>query len=230
MLAPPPEPSGPQGRRRSSGGGPVRGVIAVSRIRALAHRGASRARRLGLVSSPLRRGTDRFEGWLRVGLVLAFMIAAPLGALGAGQWTSATMTRTAQAQASDYHYVTATLISSAPQVTADTARGTVSWVRARWTAPDGSPRTGEIQAPAGAPAHSTVRVWIDGTGKLTAAPITHAQITGRVITAAILTVVTLLLLLIVVLAVVHRLLERRRMSDWEQSWSAVEPLWTRRLR
>lgn len=202
----------------------------MSGMRALARRGRSLARRWGLVSSPLRRRTDRIEGWLRVGLLAAFLIGTPLAAVGTGQWTAAAMTRTAQAQAANDHHVAATLLPPVPSDSASAARGPVSWVRARWTAPDGSTRTGQVQAPLGARAGSTVWVWTDSQGHLTSEPLTHGQVVGRVITGVLVTVMTLMLVVLIILAVAHRMLERRRLADWEQSWSRVEPLWNRRRR
>jgi hypothetical protein len=40
------------------------------------------------------------------------------------------------------------------------------YVRARWVAPGGIPHTGEILAPVGAKAGSTVMVWVGGSGQL----------------------------------------------------------------
>jgi hypothetical protein len=42
------------------------------------------ARALGLDRNPLRRGTDRAEAWIRIGLLATFLIAGPTAALGIG--------------------------------------------------------------------------------------------------------------------------------------------------
>ena len=60
---------------------------------------AALARRAGLDANPLRRGSDRAEAWLRIGLVLAFLIASPLAAIGLGKLTSAASYSAARAQA-----------------------------------------------------------------------------------------------------------------------------------
>ena len=61
------------------------------------------ARALGLDSNPLRRASDRAEAWIRAGLLVVFLVAGPLAAVTAGQWTMQTIgvqasTRTAAGQ------------------------------------------------------------------------------------------------------------------------------------
>ena len=61
------------------------------------------ARALGLDSKPLRRASDRAEAWIRAGLLVVFLVAGPMAAVTAGQWTMQTMgaqasTHTAAAQ------------------------------------------------------------------------------------------------------------------------------------
>ena len=42
------------------------------------------ARALGLDRNPLRRASDRAEAWIRIGLLVVFLIAGPIAALGVG--------------------------------------------------------------------------------------------------------------------------------------------------
>jgi hypothetical protein len=62
----------------------------------------------------------------------------------------------------------------------------------RWTAPDGTPRTGTILAPPGRPAGAQVPVWLDQAGQVTAAPtagfyrIARPFLAGAAVTSAIL--------------------------------------------
>jgi hypothetical protein len=46
------------------------------------------ARALGLDRNPLCRATDRAEAWIRAGLLVIFLVAGPMAALGAGHWAS----------------------------------------------------------------------------------------------------------------------------------------------
>jgi hypothetical protein len=200
-----------------SGNGPVRRWLAALR------------RRLGLDANPLRRGTDRAETWLRIGLVLAFLAAAPVTAIGLGRWTGTRMASETAAGTAREYPAAATLISGATLISRYPGRST-NWATARWAGPDGTQRTGHVGVPAGARKGSTVQIWTDARGRLRPAPILRAQIASRVITVAGLSAAAVLLLFLTAAGVVHRVLDRRRMRAWEADWTAVEPQWSRRLR
>ncbi|HEY4849731.1 MAG TPA: hypothetical protein VII22_03000, partial [Streptosporangiaceae bacterium] len=103
-----------------------------------------------------------------------------------------------------------------------------AWVRARWTAPDGTLRAGAVQAAAGARAGSIVIVWSDASGTLAGPPIGPAQILSRVITFVTVTSAALAIFLLSVLWLTRRALDRRRLAAWETGWTAVGPQWSRR--
>lgn len=103
-----------------------------------------------------------------------------------------------------------------------------AWVRARWTAPNGSVRVGEVPAPGGTKAGQTVRISVDGAGRETSLPLTSAQIVDRVMAGVVFAPIALAVLLLSVGAVACRLLERRRLSGWEAAWEAIEPQWSHR--
>jgi hypothetical protein len=46
------------------------------------------ARGLGLDGNPLRRASDRAEAWIRAGLLVVFLIGAPMAAVAAGLSTA----------------------------------------------------------------------------------------------------------------------------------------------
>jgi len=98
----------------------------------------------------------------------------------------------------------------------------------RWTTPDGLSRTGEITAAGHAVVGSAVMVWIDETGRLTRPPLSRADVVKHVIGVAVAAPASLALLLGVVGWVTSRVLDRRRLADWEADWSVVEPKWTGR--
>ncbi len=200
--------------------------------RIAARRTAPLARRLGLDANPLRRGTDRAEAWIRIGLVLAFLIGAPLIAWGCGHWAASVAASAAQAQRAGQHRVPATLLRSLPGDSAHPHPTEVSLgsVMARWTAPGGSVRTGYVEAPYGSRAGSTVQVWLDRSGKPAPPLLPRSQVEGWIFMMAVLAPVVLALLLLTVAGFLDRILERRRLADWEHAWSAIEPQWTRRLR
>ena len=93
---------------------------------------ASLARQAGLDRSPLRRGSDRVEAWIRIALVLAFLIAAPLAGGGAAHWAEAVAPSAAHARLAGEHRVTATLLHDVPNSSDYLAPVSLGWVKARW--------------------------------------------------------------------------------------------------
>ena len=127
---------------------------------------AALARRAGLDANPLRRASDRAEAWLRIGLVLVFLIASPLAAIGLGKLTNAASFSAARAQAASERQVNATLLDKVARAADDPLYGASGfvWARARWTAPDGQQRSGQVPAPVGSQAGRTLSIWVDSDG------------------------------------------------------------------
>jgi hypothetical protein len=191
---------------------------------------AALARRAGLDANPLRRGSDRAEAWLRIGLVLVFLMASPLAAIGLGKLTNAASVSAARAQAARERLVTAVLLDKVARAADDPLYGAsgLVWARARWTAPDGRRRVGEVPAPIGSKPGQTESIWVDTAGQVTYPPIGESQIASRVIAVVALTPAALGILLLIVLWLAKSVLDRRRLKDWAAEWSAVEPRWTKR--
>ena len=108
------------------------------------------------------------------------------------------------------------------------ARRELAWTQARWTAPDGRQRQGEVPAEVGSRAGRQVHIWVNEAGDLVYGPIGQGQIASRVIAVVALTPAVLAVILLGAAWLTGRLLDRRRMSGWATEWSAVEPLWTKR--
>ena len=88
--------------------------------------------------------------------------------------------REAQAQRASLHHVPATLLAAAPTWNADAnGEGAAPGVDARWRAPDGQVRTGEVFVLVGAAAGSTVLVWTNQAGQLADPPLGPSQLAGR---------------------------------------------------
>lgn len=202
----------------------------VSVTRTLKRWVAALARRMGVDANPLRRGCDRAEAWVRLGLVLAFLIASPLAAIGLGHLTNDASVRAAQIEAANEQQVVAVLLHRATRNSDDTlySASNLAWTQARWTAPDGRQRTGQVPALEGTRAGSTVRIWVNNIGQLTYPPIGQGQIASRVIAVVALTPAVVAIILLGVGWVIRRLVDRRRLASWAAEWSAVEPLWTKR--
>ena len=194
-------------------------------MRALRSPGSTRlgrlARGLRLDRNPLRRGSDRAETAMLGVLLAAFLAGAPFAAHAAGSWTYATSIREAQVQQATLRQVPATLLQAAPSNISNEAN-------ARWKAPDGQVRTGQIFAPSGAPAGSTVMVWVNQAGQLTDSPLQHSQVTGRADMARALAVAALAAVLGIVGLVGRWALDRRRLTAWDAEWLATEPRWSSR--
>ena len=139
------------------------------------------ARWLGFDRNPLRRGTDRVEGALRLVMIIVVVAVVPATAVAAGRWTDHYVLHQAQAQQAVDHQVTAVLLRDAPATGTPDPYTSVqtAWVPARWQPPGQPPRTGEVLAVAGARKGSTVRTWIDPSGAVTDPPLDHRVISRR---------------------------------------------------
>ena len=186
------------------------------------------ARWLGLTRSPLCRATDRAEGAIRLAVLILLVVAIPVAVIAAGRWTDHQALRQARAQAAADHPVRAVLLGESPGADAPDQYSAVqvNWVPGRWTAPDGSVRTGDVLAPAGALRGSTITAWVDPSGKITDPPAGHSEVVGDVVIATTLTSLGLLFVLLGGQALACRALDRRRLNAWEAEWRAIGPLWT----
>lgn len=182
------------------------------------------ARTLGLDGNPMRRATDRAEAWIRAGLLVVFMIAGPIAAVAMGEWTAHALSPATIAQP---HAVQAVLLQPAadPAARAAAVWGAQVWASARWKSADGAVRTGEVPAPAGAAAGTSVTVWLNAAGQVTGPP----QRGEADFVAAVTGVVTLGAMAFSFLALlwlIQRFLNWRRLAAWEAAWRAVGPRWT----
>ena len=182
------------------------------------------ARTFGMDGNPLRRASDRAEAWIRVGLLVVFLIAGPMAALATGRWTAHVGDAGSDAQS---HAVQAVLLraATAPAGRAVAARGAQVWVSARWESAGGSTRTGEVPAPAGAPAGAVVTIWLDASGRVTG-PQQPGGFADEAVATAVITLIGVALALLVVLRLIQRFLNWRHLAAWEAAWRAVGPRWT----
>src|SRR6185503_606504 len=99
--------------------------------------------------------------------------------------------------------------------------------RARWTAPDGHQRTGDVVTDTAADAGTVIVIWTDVHGDIVdtthgRTPAGAAVGAGLAVTLGVGAVYTSLLL------VIRRTLHRRRMASWQLEWTVVEPRWSGR--
>lgn len=189
---------------------------------------AAMARRWRPDRNPLRRASDRVEAAVVAALIAMFLGGAPVAALAAGQAAASAALRAEHAQAG-WHQVPAVLLKNAPPATQPLSQGSLELlVPASWRAAGGAARTGQVYAPAGARAGSTVPVWTDRAGRLTSSPVQRTDVIGRVALAAALATVAVAAALAVVGLLAHWVLDRRRLAAWDARWARTGPQWTGR--
>jgi hypothetical protein len=183
---------------------------------------------MGLDRNPLRRPVDRAETAIRFAVAVLILTAVPALTVLAGRWAYHAAAAEVRAQDAATHSVSAVLLDAAPAAgDPDPYAGAeVAWVPARWVAPAGPVRTGDVLAPVGAKRGSLVRTWVDDAGNFVQPPPGRSQIVGNVFMAVLLSGLCGLALMFGAEAVSHRLMERRRMRAWAADWRTVAPRWT----
>lgn len=187
------------------------------------------ARKLGLDGNPLRRRTDKIAARLAALLLAVFLIGAPFLSVAAVGWMGHHGAAELRAERS-WHQVSALLLQAAPTRTATGGVLGYYQVLARWTAPDGRPRTSRIPVSAGMAAGRTVPLWVDAAGSPTGIPLNHRLVLADEAFAAVIATVALGIVLLCLAWAGRWVLDRRRLAGWEVGWTAVGPQWTRRFR
>jgi len=185
-------------------------------------------RRSGGVRSPLLRGSDRVERAARVAGLLVFLLTLPLAAwLGAR--SHALGQQVIRVQLATRQPTVAMLTNGAPAASLVAPGGAATpagLVPARWSAPDGTRRSGYLRVAAGTPAGAGVPIWVDRSGRVVNPPRTSGQVARSAVGTGIRTAAAGALLPLLSLAVLRRRLDRSRMRAWDTEWAAVAP-WCR---
>jgi hypothetical protein len=186
------------------------------------------ARRLGFDRNPLRRRTDRIEAAIRLITMILLLTAVPIAAIAVGRQADHLELRQANVQRAAEHEVTAVLLQRAQATGAPDPYTSVqlTFVLARWQPPGRPSRSGQVLATAGAPAGSTVTIWVDSSGAVTRPPPAHRDIAGDVCIAVVVTCLVAGLLLLGSNALARRVLNRRALNAWDADWRATGPLWS----
>jgi hypothetical protein len=171
-----------------------------------------------------RRPTDRVEdlaAWLLLAagllvLVFAGSVAAAVHREGVAR---------ARVEVVQRHQVDAELVVAPAPVSGRYRVGT-----ARWTAPDGSTRTGRVPVTATRPGtDGTLRIWVDETGSLSRPPTTPGQAAQAAVVTFLAVVIVGIALLAGAWAGVRLLVDRSNAARWEREWARVGPRWSRRV-
>ncbi|WP_320784587.1 hypothetical protein [Streptomyces sp. CRN 30] len=175
-------------------------------------------------ANPLRRPVDVVEGWV---LLVAWLVATVGGVL-AGLVTTGFADDVFAEQRAERLPLRAVLLTGTPQRTtaADSDGRTVAKVR--WTASDGTVRTGDTLVPGGLSSGTTVTVWQDTRGALVPEPTRGAE---AAVEAAVFGVAAGLGFSGVAVAAAFAGrggLDRHRIALWHREWESVGPRWTQR--
>jgi hypothetical protein len=185
-------------------------------------------RRIGFDHNPVRRCSDRVEAIVWAGLVVVFLVGAPVVTTVVCHGVYVAGFRAGRTQAPAWHRVSAQVLHVTPMSTAWRHPVQPALLSLRWARPDGSSQTGEVARAGDVVAGGTVTVWTDQQGRLAHPPLPRAQVADQAIRAAVATPVALALLLVAVGGVVSLILDKRRLAGWEADWAVVEPQWTGR--
>lgn len=177
--------------------------------------------------NPLRRTCDRVETYLLAALFLASAAAAPFAARAASSAAYAAALRVQQEQLATTHIVPAVLTQPAGDADNGYSLSGYVPVLATWTSVTGVQRTGQVLAPAGSPAGSTVRVWADAAGHLVNPPLMASQVAGEGQMAAFGAIAGLGVLYLCEAVILRRVVNRRRMAAWDADWVVTAQAWNR---
>lgn len=175
--------------------------------------------------NPLRRRSDIVEGWL---LLAVCGLAVALGAF-VGAATAHGVERNLNERRAERHAVSAVLVQDAPATVSATAgTGGQVWAEVRWTAADGSSRTGSARVEPGTDGGATVRVWLDRHGNVVPAPLDRDDAALQGVALGTATAVGTAVTVSCLGWVVHGRAERRRMAAWDTEWARIGPQWGQR--
>ncbi|GAA3190995.1 hypothetical protein GCM10010451_45980 [Streptomyces virens] len=184
--------------------------------------------------NPLCRRTDLAEAWLALAALLLVLVAAPLTGLLVGRAADDALQRSVRAQHQARHPVPATVVRrlapSPLETDPETASGLEARhrVQARWTAPDGTERTGPAPTRLTDPRPGDrFRLWTDRQGRLVARPLDAATATTHAVLAGVgAALVTAGLVECGRRLIVWRMV-LRRYARWDQAWGRAGPDWGR---
>jgi hypothetical protein len=184
-----------------------------------------RSRMFGWDRNPLRRRVDRVEAGMLAGLIMVFLIGAPVLVAGAGHLARAAGLRALRTQ-STWSQVSATVPPAALNQSETPGQLDTVLLRGRWTAPDGRPRSGLIATSPGDAVGSTVRIWVSPSGSPTGAPRGRSELLGWTPIAEVGTALALAFIFFLAVRLQRWLFGRSRLARWHRAWEAQEPRWT----
>ncbi len=173
-----------------------------------------------MAGSPLRRTSDRVEEVGRSTCIVLALLGIPL-AIAIAIGSHAEAAGKAQQIAMSSHSADAvTLEEAAVPVAAPPIAGT--YVTAQWTAPDGTPRKGTLEVPAGTRSGEHISVWQNDRGELTDPPPRRSQLFVDAIFVALAIMLLAGGAAYVSFRVLRFGLDRWRLHEWDRDWERFE--------
>ena len=176
--------------------------------------------------NPLRRRADVVEGWVVLGVGLLTVLAGALAGLTAARWMAHGLAHERTGWRPAVAHVVATAREASP-ARKDRSTGERVWTEVRWTAPDGSARTGRVLVVPGSRAGTPVTVWTDRRGHLVGSPVTADQAALRSALVGGLAGAGTALVPFTGGLLLRARLERRRLAAWGAEWARLGPQWGR---
>lgn len=175
----------------------------------------------------LRRGIDRLETCLLVGLFIALAAGAPFAVRAASHAAYLGALQARQQEMLTRHQVQAVLTSTVGPANGY-AQDTHVLSPAAWASATGVRQSGDIPAVPGTPKGSTVTVWADdSTGYLDGPPLTVAEAASQADAIMVGVIVATGIVSVLGAAAIRQLVNRRRMAAWESDWTATAQAWNR---
>ncbi|MEV6566922.1 Rv1733c family protein [Streptomyces kronopolitis] len=177
--------------------------------------------------NPLKRGTDVAESWLFLATAVLIAVATP----AAGVAAASTLDTSSPRPGHEWHSVSAVLTGDPPaRIGVDPASATGGRVHAtvRWTAEDGTVRTGETAVAPDLRTGDRTTAWVDRHGTLLRDPSTPEDAVAESIAVGIVAASGTGLLLIGANKAGIILLNRRRYAQWEKDWAESDFRWRHR--
>ncbi|MEU7381417.1 MULTISPECIES: hypothetical protein [unclassified Streptomyces] len=179
--------------------------------------------------NPMRRPSDLAQAWIGLGVLLAVLAGTPVALFFVGDTALRHYERAAEHQRRTRWQTTAVLLHDAPrhpEPGSEEAKGTRYPVPVRFTDPGGLARTARTDVEPGLPAGSPVDVWADTDGRITAPPLSAAQVRSHSKGWAILAALAVPVTGAAVYGAAGLLLRRRNLAAWDSAWARTAPGWT----
>ncbi|MFC6881232.1 hypothetical protein [Actinomadura yumaensis] len=178
-------------------------------------------RRLGLERSGLRRRVDRVQRGIALALLSVLLAAAPPLAAWAAGWSYDAGSRAERVERASRHQVVATVVSTGG-IGSTGDRYIHETVQARWTAPNGKPRTGSLPAWRKVRAGAQRDIWVDADGDPTVRPRPHSRTLTDAAYAGAAAVLAVGLPLLLAYALARRRCDRYRDALWDAAWARMD--------